>query len=207
MSGLGVNLWNSNLYAINIKRNFTEATSTFLSCKVADIPFNFLGIKLGSNPRRIDSWGFIVDTVKRRLTSWRSIQLSLGGRATLINSTLNTIHIFSLSFYRVPIRVRKELENIQQNFLWGGSDLKRKVHWVSWRLICNHKDEGGLGVKDIDTFNKALLCKWKWRILVEDNTIWYELIKFKYGKFASEFLCDSDSGRRYNFKIYFDHTR
>lgn len=58
---------------------------------------------------------------------------------------------------------------------------------MNWRLICNHKDKGALGVTDIDLFNKALLCKWKWRFLVEDNNIWYELINFKYGKFASDF--------------------
>lgn len=55
VSGLGVNFWKSNLYAININKNFTEVESNFLSNKVADIPLNFLGIKVGSNPMRIDS--------------------------------------------------------------------------------------------------------------------------------------------------------
>lgn len=55
VSCLGVNLWKSNLYAININKNFTEVESNFLSYKVTDIPLNFIGIKVGSNPKRIDS--------------------------------------------------------------------------------------------------------------------------------------------------------
>lgn len=31
------------------------------------------------------------------------------------------------------------------------------------------KENGGLGVKNIELFNKSLLLKWKWRILQENR--------------------------------------
>ncbi|CAK8575114.1 unnamed protein product [Lathyrus sativus] len=156
---------------------------------------------------RLDSWRFLVDKVKRRLNSWSSRQLSLGGRVILIYSTLNSIPIFSLSFYRILIRIKKELKFVYQNFLWGGIELKTKVHWLNWRLICSKKDKGGLRVKDIDLFNKALLSKWKWRFLVEDNYIWFELIKFKYGKFACDFMGDAFFDRRIKGSVWWRDLR
>ncbi|MCI48760.1 putative ribonuclease H protein, partial [Trifolium medium] len=39
--------------------------------------------------------------------------------------------------------------------------------WVSWDTTCLPKDKGGLGVKNLDLLNQALLCKWKWRWLSE----------------------------------------
>lgn len=39
---------------------------------------------------------------------------------------------------------------------------------------------------------------WKWRILLESETIWSGLIRFKYGKFETDFLCEEDFGKRNN---------
>jgi len=33
----------------------------------------------------------------------------------------------------------------------------RKGAWVVWERVCHSKEEGSLGVKDIKTFNNALL--------------------------------------------------
>ncbi|KAI5402927.1 hypothetical protein KIW84_050501 [Lathyrus oleraceus] len=50
--GLCVNFHKSKLFAINLKSDFLEATSSFLSCEIRSFPFLFLGIPIGANPRR-----------------------------------------------------------------------------------------------------------------------------------------------------------
>lgn len=50
---------------------------------------------------------------------------------------------------------------------WGES--KRKIAWVKWERVCKSKKECGLGVKNLEWLNSALLAKWKWRILNEEN--------------------------------------
>lgn len=37
---------------------------------------------------------------------------------------------------------------------------KKGVAWVSWEEICKTRVEGGLSIKDVGKFNKALLSKW-----------------------------------------------
>ena len=47
--------------------------------------------------------------------------------------------------------------------------------------MCKDKKNGGLGIKDVSCFNRALLYKWKWRLLHEEEAIWEGISKHRYG--------------------------
>ncbi|CAJ2637312.1 unnamed protein product [Trifolium pratense] len=67
VSGLKVNFFKSKLYGINLDDSFLRASSSFLNCGVDSIPFRFLGIPVGANPRRKATWLPIIDSMKKRL--------------------------------------------------------------------------------------------------------------------------------------------
>ena len=46
-------------------------------------------------------------------------------------------------------------------------------------MVCRPKDQGGLGVHDLEVKNRALLGKWLFKLLSEDG-IWQTLIRRKY---------------------------
>jgi hypothetical protein len=77
---------------------------------------------------------------------------------------------------------------IQKNFLWGGGAVEKKMCWVSWDRICQPKNKRGLGLKNLELFNSSLLCKWKWRCFVDKEAPWRELLSYRYGGFAENFL-------------------
>ena len=81
---------------------------------------------------------------------------------TLIKSTLNSIPIYFISFFRIPKKVVHKLITIQRRFLRGGDMDNHKIAWVSWETVCLSKEKGGLGIRDLTKFNQALLGKWKW---------------------------------------------
>ncbi|CAJ2644735.1 unnamed protein product [Trifolium pratense] len=188
VSGLKVNFFKSKLYGINLDDSFLRASSSFLHCGVDSIPFRFLGIPVGANPRRKATWLPIIDSMKKRLGVWNSRLLSIGGRVTLINSVLSSLPLYFFSFFKAPVCVLKEMVSIQRNFLWGGGMDRSKICWVSWDNIFQPKDKGGLGIKNLESFNDSLLCKWKWRCLNDLSASWFNLLHFRYGSFADNFL-------------------
>lgn len=48
---------------------------------------------------------------------------------------------------------------IQRDFLWGIKDDSRGMYWVTWDNVCKPKKEGGLGIKNLELFNNAILSK------------------------------------------------
>lgn len=74
---------------------------------------------------------------------------------------------------------------LQRRFLWGGDDENKKMAWVSWDSICNTKEKGGLGIKNLEVFNIVLLLlllNWRWRILTTEGTpVWKEVLAERYG--------------------------
>jgi hypothetical protein len=65
--------------------------------------------------------------------------------------------------------------------------------WVSWDRICQSKEKGGLGIKNLALFNASLLCKWKWRSLTDIDAPWLDLLRFRYGSLAANFLSEDGS--------------
>jgi hypothetical protein len=136
---------------------------------------------VGANSRRVSTWEPLIDALRKRLGVWSNKYVSLGGRIVLLNSVLNAIPIFYLSFMKIPVLFWKQIRRIQREFLWGCRRGQRKVNWIKWDVVCLPKKKGGLGVRDVRVVNISLLTKWRWRLLVDDNMVWKEVLKSKYG--------------------------
>ncbi|XP_058746531.1 uncharacterized protein LOC131619458 [Vicia villosa] len=65
VSGLGINHHKRKLIGVNINSNFLDLASHFLSCRLEEKKFTFLGIQIGANPRRIATWRSLVIKLKK----------------------------------------------------------------------------------------------------------------------------------------------
>lgn len=100
-----------------------------------------------------------------------------------------------MSLFKVPKGVAKIMEGIQARFLWGNSDLKRKIHMVCWSKIKQCKQAGGLGVRGIKEMNDALLLKWWWRFGTEKESLWRKVICAKYNMDLNSWLPNMETNR------------
>lgn len=133
-------------------------------------------------------WKDFIMLLKHGLETWMGVHLNLAGRVCLINSVLNNIPIYSLSFYKESSSVIKQIREIQRKFLWNGTDLKRSYNWVHWDVVCKPRDDGGLEVKCLEVMNATLLSKWKWRILTEEEAVWRGVLEARYGNMKKKML-------------------
>jgi hypothetical protein len=168
MSGLKVNFHKILLVGINIADSWMNEAASILNCKVGKVPFTYLGLSIEGDPRRLVFWEPVLDTIKSRLSRWKSRFLSFGGRLVLLKFVLAYLLVYTLSFFKAPSGIISSLESIfKKKKIWGGSEDNRKIPWIAWNTICLRKEYGGLGVRQLREFNLALLGKWCWRLLVD----------------------------------------
>jgi hypothetical protein len=180
-SGLKVNFWKSRLMGVNVSQDFMTVASAFLNCKTCSIPFIYLGLPVGANPRRVVTWEPLLEALRKRLGVWDNKFISLGGRIVLLNAVLNAISVFYLSYLKVHNLVWKKIRQMQRDFLWGGRRGSKKISWIKWETVCLPKNKGGLGVRDVRLVNISLLAKWRWKLLDNTQAVWKDVIKGKYG--------------------------
>ncbi|XP_024195789.1 uncharacterized mitochondrial protein AtMg00310-like [Rosa chinensis] len=99
-----------------------------------------------------------------------------------------------MSIFLLPKTLYKAINSDLANFWWGYTDTKSKIHWNAWPKLCEAKSKGGIGFREFNTFNKALLAKQCWRILKNPNALWVKVLKGRY--FPNSSFLSAKNGRR-----------
>jgi hypothetical protein len=87
--------------------------------------------------------------------------------------------MFMMSFFEIPKWVIKNLDHYRSRFFWQGSSQKHRYRLAKWDILCRPKDQGGLGILDLQLQNKCLLAKWLVNLLNTDG-IWQSMLWNKY---------------------------
>ncbi|XP_074318322.1 uncharacterized protein LOC141655127 [Silene latifolia] len=129
----------------------------------------YLGLPTDFQESKKDIFKGLVENVLLRISSWNGLFLSPAGRLTLILSVLSNLSIFFLSVFKIPVSVTKKINSLLSHFWWAGFRAGRSLHWCS-RLFSNlPKREGGLGIRNIECLNRALLAKHAWRLVNNED--------------------------------------
>lgn len=180
VSGLKVNFFKSKFGSICVDQALVEDFAHLLNCTLLSLPFPYLGLPIGENPRNVATWRPIITKVQKKLAMWKHKVLSMAGRVCLVNSVLTSLPLYYLSFFKIPHRVAKEIVSLHRRFLWGGVGDQKKVCWISWDKVTLPKGKGGLGVKNIILFNKSLLAKWRWNLFHQSSSMWAQVLQSRY---------------------------
>ena len=126
LSGLKINFNKSELFCFGRANEEQEAYRQLFRCEMGSLPFSYLGIPIHHRRSTNKEWKCIEDRFKKRLSCWKGKLLSYGGRLVLINSVLTSLPMFLLSFFEVPVGVRKRLGFYRSRFFWQCDDGKKK---------------------------------------------------------------------------------
>nr|GEU65074.1 RNA-directed DNA polymerase, eukaryota [Tanacetum cinerariifolium] len=158
-SGMVINLKKSQLIGIGVPCDTVSNAASFLGYSVSKPPC----------------------TIKARLSKWKLKTLSIGGRLTLLKSVLGSTPIYSMSLYKVSKSVLNVMESLRRNFFNGVNVDDRKIACVQWNKVLASKKHGGLGVSSFSALNRALLFKWVWRFISQENSLWFCFISTLHG--------------------------
>lgn len=86
------------------------------------------------------------------------------------------------------------------SFFWGGFEDNEKLCWKSWEDLCNQKNMGGMGFRDFEGFNLALLTKQCWHIITSSSYLVANCLQAKYFS-SGNFLCIS-LGHRSSYLLW-----
>ena len=99
--------------------------------------------------------------------SWKTRNLSLKGKITVINNLALPPLIYLANVIHVPERVTKEVKDIVNNFLWGS-----RIPKISHNVTIQKIEDGGLKLIDFTEKVKSLKVAWIKRLSDKSNANW-----------------------------------
>jgi hypothetical protein len=94
-----------------------------------------------------------------------------------------TMSIFQMCCLDIPITITEQIVKYMRHRLWRKKD--SEVHaignaLIAWKKICRPKNQGGLGVLDLQVQNKALLLKNLHKFYNKHDIPWVNLVWNSY---------------------------
>ncbi|XP_022145148.1 uncharacterized protein LOC111014662 [Momordica charantia] len=156
----------------------------------------YLGLPSQTSRNKCQVFNNILNRVWQFLQGWKEKLFSSGGKEVLIKAVAQAIPNYSMSCFRFPMNLCKEINSLYARFWWGSNDREKKIHWPSWKRLCVSKEQGGLGFKDLCIFNQAMLAKQSWQIIKNPNSLLVRVLRgkyFKHGNFMTAELGSNPS--------------
>ena len=140
--------------------------------KIGQGPFKALGVWFSTNDGKIIDLNFTekINKMNTILNIWRSRNLSLKGKITIIKTLVLPQIQFLFSMLHVPNEILKKLDVMLFNFLWSGKPPKIKRETI----IAPIKN-GGLAMVDVFTVHTSAKIGWIKRLLDARNCNWKTL--------------------------------
>ncbi|GKD74639.1 hypothetical protein Tco_1332921 [Tanacetum coccineum] len=184
ISGLFPNLNKSTLFFGSLKDTEKEQIMNIMQFKEGTLPSKYLGVPLVTKRLGVKECKVMIDKIKSRTEDWKNKYLSYAGRHLLIATVLESMSVYWASVFRLPKTVVKEINSILKRFLWSNGDSANGKAKIAWKYICRPKECGGLGIRNLESWNVALLAKLLWNIASKKDTLWVKwihMMKLKEG--------------------------
>lgn len=152
-----------------------------LQARMAQPNERYLGIVLSQGRSQQKNTGqMLLKKFQGRLAGWKVNMLSHAGRTVLIKSVLCSVPVYYMAVEKLSNKAIDELEGLMRRFMWGKIGRERYLPMIAWHKLCQIEEEGGLGIKDLKIFNKALIQKVVWQLVTNQDRVWVGIIKAKY---------------------------
>ncbi|XP_062094172.1 uncharacterized protein LOC133800235 [Humulus lupulus] len=182
VTGLQINESKSQVFFGGVLAAEKMQMSAELNLSEGSFPLKYLGVPMRPTKWKHEDYDIIIQKIKMRLHTWASRHLSFAGRMQLIHLVLFGLRNYWMSIFVLPQSIIKEVERLCRGFLWGVNGNRCKIHMASREKVCLPKAYGGLGLKNGQIWNYAILAKYIWAISEKHDLLWVKWINSIYLK-------------------------
>lgn len=182
MSGLKIKFHKSFIYGPKDNNIFIRGWASKLGCNIGTWPIQYLGASIGLDPQKLVFWEPLINKIHGKLKCFKGIGTSIAGRIVLLKAVLDSIPIYWLNLYKLPIAIIKKIDKfvgILSGMVFFLSLIKfTYLHGIKCVLI---KAMEGWEYLLSKRKNLALFAKWWWRYRAERGSLWNQVLTNKYG--------------------------
>ncbi|GJS32657.1 RNA-directed DNA polymerase, eukaryota, reverse transcriptase zinc-binding domain protein [Tanacetum coccineum] len=131
-----------------------RALAEFTLASKGTLPVRYLGVSLVAKKLCIKDCEILIDNVKKRLDDWKNKFLTFVGRLQLIAFVLCSLQVYWATIFVLLINDE----------------------------VCRPKSQGGLGLKSLYMWNKALMAKHLWNVISDKESIWVKWVQVHWIK-------------------------
>jgi hypothetical protein len=187
-SGQRVNLQKSSIFfGPGCNDGLKEQVKRDIGIACEALSERYLGLPTVVGKSKAGCFQYLTDRSWGKIKGWKGQGMSKAGRGTFIKSVLQAVPAYAMSCFQLTKNQCKKLGMVSANLWWGDAEGKKKVHWISWKRMCQSKSNWGVGFRDFECFNQAFLSKQGWRLLTDKDSLCAKVLKARYHK-STDFL-------------------
>ncbi|KAM6560015.1 hypothetical protein CsatA_029254 [Cannabis sativa] len=163
----------------------------------ADVNSFYLGLPSTLGRNKSAALGFLKEMIHKRLQSRDEKFLWKAGKEVLLKAVAQLLPSYTMNVFLLPLEITRDMESMMAKFWWQISNSSQRcIYWLSWNRLCKHKNGGGMGFRDLQDFNLAILGKQGWRLLTRLDSLAAHVFKARYfpnGTFLNASLGNNSS--------------
>ncbi|KAL3688015.1 hypothetical protein R1sor_014324 [Riccia sorocarpa] len=142
----------------------------------------YLGALALTERRRVDDSQRVLDRISRSVQRYSASRLSLEGRVVALKGGVFPALIYPLMTASFKKSTFKKLDSILRRFVWAvNAEGNQKTALVAWPLLAQPTNSGGLGIFDLQNFQKALMCRVIFRTLADpEGSLWAPVLADRF---------------------------
>ncbi|KAL9224959.1 hypothetical protein vseg_000934 [Gypsophila vaccaria] len=181
-SGLTISSQKSTAYFRGISTDTKKDILRVSGFSEGKLPFTYLGMPIQTTRLQKKHCESLVERICDRIHNYGARKFSYAGRLVLVNAVLTSLHSYWASMFVLPKGILARIEATCRHFLWDNGPDYRKPPLVAWNTACQPKAEGGLGIRNLELSNVAMIGRLVDWVAQKKDSLWVKWVYTHYIK-------------------------